>query len=164
MIKRESKFRRYHYKVYFPPNTAEMCLDFFHQIKDVNLTYHAAHQMFDDPKGIICVPNRNDLIDPRNVLVEFYEHLNEIGTRTGTIQKVVLRVKHLSSNTDFTYLLAREGYIVSAWATVKSDVHRLTKTFHQYYCPTKLKDNIYIKLKQAEKRFNYNFQSHKLGD
>src|SRR5664279_5393644 len=133
-FKLEQKMRRYHYRVFFPENTAEMCLEFFNQLNYINVTYHAMYQMCDDPRSIIDLPNKSDLIDPTNLLVEFYENLDKIGNPMGVIQKVLLRVCHLNEQFDFTYLLAREGYIVSAWCSDKNDMNRLTKSLYQYYC------------------------------
>jgi hypothetical protein len=137
------KLRRYHYNVFFPENTADMCLDFFLQLNEVNVTYHAAHQMFDDPRGIIDLPDKDDLLKEENILVEFYENLSEDNKPTGLMQKMLLRIKHFSKTQDFTYLIAREGYIVSAWKSDKDDIHRLTKSLHEYYCPNALKGKIY---------------------
>ena len=129
--------RRYHYSVFFPENTAEMLTEFFEQITDVSVTYHAAHQMFDDPKGIIDLPNKENLLQSDNILVEFYENLDFFDEPTNKIQKILVRVKHFNDEKDFTYLLAREGYIISAWANQKNDIHRLTsRAMQDYYKPT----------------------------
>ena len=134
-MKLDRKFRRYHYNVYFPANTAEMCLNFFAQIQNINVTYHAANQMYDDPRGIIDMPDKQDLLNNNNTLVEFYELLDNRNKPQGIIQKMLIRVKHLSDTKDFSYLLARESYIVSAWANDKGDIHRLNKKSAEYYNP-----------------------------
>jgi hypothetical protein len=139
--------RRYHYKVFFPENTCDMCFEFFSQLNDVNVTYHAAHQMFDDPRGIIDLPDKDDLLRPENILVEFYENLADNKQPLGTIQKMLLRIKHFSTEQDFTYLIAREGFIVSAWKSDKTDIHRLTKSLYEYYCPEDLKEQIYTSIR-----------------
>lgn len=132
---KKPKFRRYHYQIYFPDNTGEMCLEFFGQLKnDINPTYHAMHQMVDDPKGIIDLPTKDDLMNSSNTLVEFYELKDDMDRPLGKIQKMLIRVKHLSEDRDFSYILAREGYIVSAWSNDKTDNHRLTGN-NNYYQP-----------------------------
>lgn len=150
--------RRYHYSVYFPKNTATMLLNFFNQLTDVNVTYHAAHQMFDDPRGIIPLPDKNDLLQSNNILVEFYENLNDEDQPIEQIQKILIRVKHFSDKIDYTYLLAREGYIVSAWISDKNDVHRLTHSMHKYWCPENLKSAVYSKIKTIQKSFSSKLQ------
>lgn len=132
---RKPSFRRYHYQVYFPKNTPDMCLEFFSQLKnEINPTYHAVHQLVDDPKGIIDLPSKEDLLNPQNILVEFYEQKDDKGNPLGKIQKMLIRVKHLSEDRDFSYILAREGFIVSAWSNEKNDNHRLTNN-NNYFTP-----------------------------
>ena len=138
--------RRYHYKVYFPANTAQMHGEFFEQLQHLNVTYHAAYQMCDDPRSIIDLPAHADLVRPTSKLVEFYENLDNGNQPTGKIQKMLVRVSHLNEMYDFTYLVAREGYIISAWCSEKTDVHRLTRSLYEYYCPDHLKKDTYSKL------------------
>lgn len=127
--------RRYHYQVYFPDNTGEMCLEFFSQLpEDINPTYHAMHQMVDDESGIIDLPTKSDLLNSSNTLVEFYENLTPDNKPVGTIQKMLVRVPTLSNTKDYSYLVAREGFIVSAWSNDKTDIHRLTRN-NNYYRP-----------------------------
>jgi hypothetical protein len=133
MSKPHNAMRRYHYKVYFPNNTVLMCLEFFKQIKDIGLTYHAGHQMLDDPRGVIPMPEKIDLMNDANILVEFYELLDPCGKPLGIMQKALIRVKHLSETRDFSYLVAREGYVISAWANDKNDEHRLTNKKNDYF-------------------------------
>jgi hypothetical protein len=120
--------------------------EFFEQLHHVNVTYHAAYQMCDDPRSIIYLPSLDDLASPRSKLVEFYENLDDQCEPTGVIQKMLVRVSHLSDRYDFTYLIAREGYIVSAWCSEKTDIHRLTRSLYEYYCPDHLKQMTYSKL------------------
>jgi hypothetical protein len=137
MSKPRNAMRRYHYKVYFPNNTVLMCLEFFKQIKEIGLTYHAGHQMLDDQRGIIPMPDKADLMNDDNILVEFYELLDNSGNPLGIMQKALIRVKHLSDMRDYSYLVAREGYVISAWANDKNDEHRLTNKKNDYFEPSK---------------------------
>ena len=113
-----------------------MCLEFFGQIKDVDLTYHAAEQLMEDKRCIIPLPNREEIFHSENTLVEFYEQVNEYGAPLGKIQKMLIRVHNLDEKYDFSYVLAREGFIVSAWANDKEDDHRLDgRTSSRYFRP-----------------------------
>lgn len=143
--------RRYHYKVYFPDNVKEMCCEFFNQLNHVNVTYHAAYQMCDDPRSIIDLPTKSDLTNESSKVVEFYENLDDCGKPTGMVQKMLVRVPHLNERFDYTYLVAREGYIVSAWCLDKSDVPRLTRSLYEYHCPENLKESVYNKFGRAVK-------------
>lgn len=127
--------RRYHHKIHFPDNTAQMCLEFFGQIKDVDVTYHAAEQLMEDRRGIIPLPTKEELINGTNTLVEFYEQSNEFGIPLGRMQKALIRIHHLNEQYDYSYVLAREGFIVSAWANDKNDDHRLNSRPNDYYRP-----------------------------
>src|SRR3954471_3391928 len=91
-----NKMRRYHYKVYFPDNTTEMYNEFFEQLHHLNVTYHAAYQMCDDPRSIIDLPSQIDLIKSTSKLVEFYENLDDAEQPIGKIQKMLVRVPHLN--------------------------------------------------------------------
>lgn len=126
--------RRYHHKVHFPENVGLMCLEFFGQIKDIDVTFHAAEQLMEDRRGIIPLPTREELLHDTNTLVEFYEQCNEFGQPLGRMQKVLVRIHNLSEDYDYSYVLAREGFIVSAWANDKGDDHRLLKS-HEYFRP-----------------------------
>lgn len=127
--------RRYHNKIYFPETTAIMCLEFFGQINDIDVTYHAAEQLMEDKRGIIPLPTREELLAHTNTLVEFYEQVNEFGEPLGKMQKALIRIHHLHELYDYCYVLAREGFIVSAWANDKGDDHRLNGKNHDYYRP-----------------------------
>ena len=135
MAKPNNAMRRYHYNIHFPDSTVLMCVKFFNEIEKIGLTYHAAHQMCDDPRGIIPMPEKEDLMHDNNILVEFYELLDSSKNPTSIMQKALIRVKHLSDSKDYSYLLAREGYIISAWANDKGDEHRLTSN-NGYYRPS----------------------------
>ena len=135
MHKPKKIMRRYHNRIYFPENTAQMCLEFFGQIQDVDVTYHAAEQLMEDARGIIPLPSKIDLLHPTNTLVEFYENCDSRGNPNGVMQKVLIRVHHFDEKRDFSYVLAREGFIVSAWANDKTDQHRLTERAGEYYRP-----------------------------
>ena len=135
MSRTRNGLRRYHHKIFFPENTGQMCLEFFAQIKDVDVTYHAAEQLMVDRRGIIPLPSREELMHDTNTLVEFYEQLNEYGEPMGRIQKMLIRVHNLHEDYDYSYVFAREGFIVSAWANDKNDDHRLTDRPESYYHP-----------------------------
>jgi len=136
MSKPRNAMQRYHYKLYFPTNTVLMCCEFFKNITNLGLTYHAVNQMCEDPRGVIPVPEKADLMHDDNILVEFYELLDNSGRPLGIMQKALIRVKHLSDTKDYSYLVAREGFIISAWANDKGDEHRLTNN-NGYYQPPK---------------------------
>ena len=127
--------RRYHHKVYFPDNIGLMVVEFFQQINEIDVTFHGAQQLMEDKRGIIPLPTRAELFHNSNTLVEFYEQCEPSGDPLGRIQKVLIRVHNLDENLDYCYVLAREGYIVSAWANDKGDDHRLVRT--DYYDPNK---------------------------
>lgn len=134
------ELRRYHHKIHFPSNVADMCLEFLTQIKRIGVTHHAVAQMREDKRGEIPSPSRDDLLHPSNTVVEFYEIVNRSGNPTGKIQKMVIRCHHLNERFDYTYVLAREGFIVSSWANDKGDDHRLTSKRTMYYDPVKEKN------------------------
>lgn len=139
MVPPRQKLRRYHNKIHFPDNVAEMCLEFFSQINSVDVTYHAAEQLMEDPRGIIPLPTREEILHHSNTLVEFYEQVNEFDHPLGKIQKMLIRVHNLSEDYDYSYILAREGFIVSAWANDKNDDHRLNgRSAREYYRPATL--------------------------
>lgn len=129
--------RRYHHKIWLPDNTGFMCMDFFTQIKEVDVTYHAADQLLEDRRGIIPLPSRAELLHNTNTLVEVYERLDANDNPTGIIQKMLLRVHNLHPAYDYCYVLAREGFIVSTWANDKGDDHRIDKD-HVYWRPKEL--------------------------
>jgi hypothetical protein len=137
MARERLNLRRYHHKIYFPENTGEMCMEFLGQIKDVDVTYHAAEQLMEDKRCIIVLPTREEIFHSSNTLVEYYELLNEYGESMNRIQKMLIRVHNLHEDYDFSYVLAREGYIVSAWANDKNDDHRLdSRSSSDYYRPS----------------------------
>jgi hypothetical protein len=128
--------RRYHKNIYFPDNLGLMCAEFIQQINDIDITYHAAEQLIEDRRGIIPLPDRDEIFHPKNTLIEIYEQLNEFGQPVGKIQKMLIRVHNLDATYDYSYVLAREGFIVSAWANDKNDEHRLdSKAARAYYRP-----------------------------
>lgn len=131
-------FRRYHNKIYFPENTAEMVIEFIQQIDDIDVTNHAIEELSKDKRGVIPIPTKDEIFNSENTLVEFYERVDEAGNRTNIIQKLVIRAHNLSEKYDYCYVLAREGFIVSAWANDKNDIHRLNHKAHFYYNPNKV--------------------------
>lgn len=140
--KKNKKFplRRYHYQVYFPEYIDEMYQEFAKNLKKDPLpTNHGVEQFLDDKRGTIPLVTKEELFDERNTLVEVYERLNREHQPLGKAQKLVIRVPHLDlseNRRDYTYVIAREGYIVTAWANDKNDHHRLTER-NNYYDPNK---------------------------
>lgn len=133
--RRPANLRRYHKDKFFPENVGHMCLEFFGQIDRVNVTYHSAEQLIEDPRGVIPLPTKQQLMEPSNQLIELYEILDAQGNATGRMQKALIRVRNLNDKFDYCYVLAREGFIVSAWANDKTDNHRLTAKGNDYYVP-----------------------------
>lgn len=122
-------FNRYHSDIYFPENYAQMVIEFIETFKgDVDLTNHAAEQLFEDKRGLIPLPTNEELLEDSNKIIEFYERKDKLGR----IQKAVFRVGHLSEDYDYTYVVARGGVIVTAWANDKGDNHRLTNSLNEY--------------------------------
>lgn len=129
--------RRYHHKIYFDDKIGQMTIEFINQLgtNEIGYTNHAENERFSDKRGIIPRATRDLLFCPTNTLVEVYEILHDDGTPTARIQKLVIRVHHLSDEFDYTYVIAREGFIVSNWANDKNDEHRLTHSGENYYTP-----------------------------
>lgn len=151
MKKRSNKnFNRYHIDVYFPENFTELKEEFINTfVGDIDLTFHAAEQMFEDKRGQIPLPTNEELLDEQNQIVEFYERLDHLGR----IQKAVFRVTNLNETYDYTYVVARGGVIITTWANSKTDYHRLSESFDQYYCPPHLKPIIENKIKDRANNF-----------
>lgn len=108
--------------------------------KNPEPTHHAAEELFEDKKAHkyntpIPLPTHEELFNSENTLVEFYEVLDRNNQPTGRIQKAVIRIHNLHERLDYTYVVAREGFIVSAWANEKQDEHRLTVSESEYYKP-----------------------------
>jgi len=145
---RPNRFRRYHYKVFLPENVSEMVLEFINQLgdKEIGYTHHAIDEQNKDKRGKIPTATREELLDPSNTLVEFYEILSKAGRPTGKIQKLVVRLHNLDDKFDYTYVVAREGYTVSNWANSKTDEHRLDQTADLYYCPPEKKERRLIRI------------------
>ena len=121
-------FVRYHYEVSWPKNVGEMCLSFFEEFKrldKVQTTFHSANQLMDERNGTIPLPTLADLLHPQNTLVEIYEILDDNNSPSGVIQKVLVRAHHLDECKDYSYVISRDGFLVSAWTNSKTDIHRL---------------------------------------
>lgn len=124
----KKKFNRYHDSIYFPENFSEMIMEFIQTLSnEIDLTNHAAEALYEDKRGNIPLPTKKELLDT-NKIVEFYERTD----RLGRIQKAVFRVSHLSEKYDYTYVVARGGVVVTAWANDKNDNHRLTHALNEY--------------------------------
>lgn len=125
----KKKFNRYHDSIYFPETFSKMMVEFIQTLNDeIDLTNHAAEALFEDKRGDIPLPTKKELLDNTNKIVEFYERTD----RLGRIQKAVFRVSHLSEKYDYTYVVARGGVVVTAWANDKGDNHRLTHALNEY--------------------------------
>lgn len=135
---------RYHHKIWLPNNINELMAEFFTQLEHVDLTTHAAKELLEDKRGLIPLPSKIELQGSANILIEAYQRSD------GTLQKVVLRIPTLSPTYDYTYVIAREGFVVSAWANSKSDNHRLVKGFEKFWCPEDQRDSIYERLVQED--------------
>lgn len=146
--------RRYHFKLYMPDYVGQMLLDFFTQIKFVDITKHAAEELSKDKRGTIPLPSKDEMFDSRNQLIEIYERLDEKNKPLKIAQKIVVRIGFLNDNYDYVYVLAREGYVVSAWAVDKGDDHRLTGSAHLYYIPVLIKDKVLHKLSEEQRKYN----------
>lgn len=147
MTRSKQDFNRYHHDIYFPEDFPNMVVEFIESFKgEVDLTTHAAEQLYDkkDPRGPIPLPTNEELLDNRSRIVEFYERINHLGR----IQKIVIRIGHLNEKYDYTYVVARDGVIVTAWANSKTDAHRLTKSLDEYYCPEEMREAIFEKHKK----------------
>lgn len=143
MAKTFNNLRCYHSKIFFPENIGEMCAEFINQVSDVDVTFHAAEQLMEDRRGIIPLPTREEIFHPGNTLVEVYELLNPFGVSLNKIQKMLIRIHNLSEKYDYSYVLAREGFIVSAWANDKGDEHRLdSKSANRYYRPAEILESV----------------------
>lgn len=125
----KKKFNRYHDSIYFPENFSEMMVEFVQTLNDeIDLTHHAAEALYEDKRGSIPLPTKKELLDSDNKIIEFYERMD----RLGRIQKAVFRVGHLHEKYDYTYVVARGGVVVTAWANDKGDNHRLTHASNEY--------------------------------
>lgn len=133
----KNRMRRYHHKVFFDENIGHMTREFIEQLgdKEIGYTHHAEKERFVDKRGVIPRATREILFYPANTLVEVYEILQSDGTPSARIQKLVIRTHHLSDRYDYTYVIAREGYVVSNWANDKGDEHRLNNSQAMYYSP-----------------------------
>ena len=146
---KKMQLRRYHYQIWFPDNTNKMTENFFEQFSDIDITYHAAEQLIEDRHGIIPLPSKSEMMNNENTLIEFYEILND-NKRTNILQKALIRIHNLDPKLDYSYVLAREGYVVSAWSQRKNDVQKLTKSLYEYYCPPDLKEQIYNQFRETK--------------
>lgn len=153
---KEKDLRRYHNKVYFPPweELGEMVIEFFKILPDdIVPTHHAAQQLLEDKRGVIALPTKPELMNPTNTLVEFYEILDRDGRATNKIQKALIRIHNLSEKYDYTYSVARDGAIITAWAVDKGDEHRLTQAMYNYWVPENLREEIYERLKIEQAKY-----------
>jgi hypothetical protein len=115
-----------------------MAINFFSGLNVKGLTNHARQEMLLDKRGLIKIPTNDDIKDSKNNLIEFYECMDEDNNPVGVIQKALIRVHHMHEKYDLCYLIAKDGWIVSAWAVDKLDEHRLNKSLELYYRPKEL--------------------------
>jgi hypothetical protein len=126
---------KYHYSIWFPPNIGYMCLDFFENISEIQSTYHFKNQVLDDPKGILEIPTKRDLMHPSNTLVEASEFIDENDLPTGKLHKLLIRCHHFSYEYDLCFVLANDGFLITTWANDKTDIHNIEKSKDTYYSP-----------------------------
>lgn len=119
-----NKFARYHYSIWFPEYTSEMVLDFFENLGDIRVTNRFTHQI-ETSSVPIPIPTRSDLINSSNTLVEIYEILDEQNKPKHIAQKLLIRCHNMNDEYDYSYVCARDGFLISAWANEKTDIHRL---------------------------------------
>lgn len=130
--KKTKDLNKYHSSVYFPESFPSMVLEFISTFNgEIDLTTHAAEQMYADKRGQIPLPTSKELLDRSNRIFEFHERKD----RLGRIQKAHFRVGHLNENYDFSYVVARGGVIVTSWANDKGDNHRLLESRTVYVQP-----------------------------
>ncbi len=123
------ELNKYHSSIYFPEKFPEMVLEFIESfVGEIDLTNHAAEQMYSDKRGKIPLPTNEELLNRSNKIFEYHERRD----RLGRIQKAHFRIGHLSEDFDYTYVVARGGVIVTSWANDKGDNHRLTESHNIY--------------------------------
>ena len=122
---RKPDFIRYHYELGLPGYVGDMCLEFFQNFDKIQTTFHSANQLIDERNGFIPLPTLADLLHPKNTLVELYELMDKYNMPAKIMQKALIRVHHLDDHKDFSYVIARDGFLISAWANAKTDIHRL---------------------------------------
>jgi len=135
------RLRRYHHRIWMPENINSMLDEFLFQLPQIDLTTHASEEFLRDKRGVIPLPSKEELTQPDNLLVEAYKHESK-----DVLQKAVIRTKNLNTTYDYTYVVAREGFVVSAWANSKNDTHRVVKGFNKFWMPAELKESIRAKL------------------
>ncbi len=130
--KNRPALNKYHSGVYFPESFPTMVLEFIESfVGEIDLTNHAAEQMYADKRGKIPLPTKEELLDRSNRIFEFHERQD----RLGRLQKAHFRISHLNEDYDYTYVVARGGVIVTAWANDKGDNHRLNESANTYIQP-----------------------------
>lgn len=131
-MRKKQDLNRYHSDIYFPESFADMVLEFIETFSDnINLTDHAADEMYKDKRGMIPLPTKDEILNNSNKIIEFYERKD----RLDRIQKAAIRISHLHEDYDYTYVIARGGVVVTCWANDKNDHHRLTESKEIYIQP-----------------------------
>ncbi len=141
----DDNLQRFHHKIWLPNNINELVVEFFDQLSNVDLTTHAAKELLEDKRGVIPLPSKIELTQAGNLLIEAY-----VWESKAYLQKAAIRIPSLSTVYDYTYVVAREGFVVSAWANSKTDNHRLLKGFEKFYCPEELRESIRERLEQED--------------
>ena len=105
---------RHHYQVYFEENFREDLKAFLNSINAVSYSHHAKLQTIQDRYGIIPVIKKDSL--PSGTPIEYYRI-------DGILWKVVFKFTNFNSAFDYSYTIAKDGTVVTAWANEKSDNH-----------------------------------------
>lgn len=135
MNNHQSDFILYHYQIHFPKHLGDMVLDFFNNFEVVKSSIHCKNQLMDDRNMVMKVPTKDDLMNPRNTLVEVQEFVDSTGVGTKRMRRGLIRCHHMNPYWDCCYIVGADGYIITGWSNAKDDIHRL-KSKHVYYSNT----------------------------
>lgn len=127
----KNKFNKYHTNIYFPPEFSELVVEFISTFnEEIELTAHAAEEMYsNDKRGHIPLPTKDEILNAdASQIFEFAERKD----RLGRIQKAAFRLSHLSEKYDYSYVIARDGVIITSWANDKDDWHTLKESKDRY--------------------------------
>lgn len=116
---------RYHTSFGFPDGVLDELHDTVNSIQSLELSVHSIMAMLGDKKSIIPVPNVDVLLETENNLMEVY-------VDNGKIEKFLIRVKTMDDEFDYTYVITKDGMIVTCWTNDKNDVPTLNKRSTSY--------------------------------
>lgn len=116
---------RYHTSFGFPNGVLDALHEVVNNINELYLSVHSIVSMLGDKKSIVPVPNVEVLLEPENNLMEVY-------VDDGKIEKFLIRVKTIDAEFDYTYVITKDGMIVTCWANDKEDVPTLNKRSTSY--------------------------------